>query len=236
MLILSIQCDPNLTFTCSDGTCIDIHERCDTVYNCEDNSDELYCEPIAIDESTYKDHFPPTSPNSRMTIFVMLDIRSISQVDEANSQFMSEVAVHLKWKDPRITFKNLKENGNFFDSEWHSVMWLPPLMFSNSFGNVPLLQEDSLTVQVLKEGKPTIKSEKALNEGERYSGYENSLVLFGQYQNYFFCAFELTYFPFDTQHCSIEIRVPLNMRKYIRLEPMNLTFTGKYKVMVYNSA
>ena len=63
-----------------------------------------------------------------------------------------------------------------------------------------------------------------------YSGAENSLVLFGQYQHHFYCPFDLTNFPFDTQRCSIDIRVPLDSRQYINLVPWNLSFSGRKKL------
>ena len=63
-----------------------------------------------------------------------------------------------------------------------------------------------------------------------YSGAENSLVLFGQYQHYFYCPFDLTNFPFDTQRCSIDIQVPLDLRQYINLVPWNLSFSGLKKL------
>ena len=63
-----------------------------------------------------------------------------------------------------------------------------------------------------------------------YSGAENSLVLFGQYQHHFYCPFDLTNFPFDTQRCSVDIRVPLDLRQYINLVPWNLSFSGLKKL------
>ena len=185
---------------------------------------------MVIDQKTYQKILPPITRATKETdIQVKVDIRAVTQVNELQSQFIAEVAIHLKWKDPRITFKNLNGEGNFLDNEWKSAIWLPPLKFSNTFGNEPLIT-DSVSVQALREGNATIKPDEALNEGERYSGAENSLVLFGQYQHHFYCPFDLTEFPFDSQHCSIDIRVPLDLRQYINLLPWNLSFSGLKKL------
>lgn len=107
------------------------------------------------------------------------------------------------------------------------AIWLPTLLFGNTFGNEPLIvNDDSLSVQVLKEGQPIIKDRFHLDEGQYYLGSENSLVLFGHYQHYFHCHYDLTAYPFDTQNCSIDILVPMDLKEFIALKPWNLSFPG----------
>ena len=58
----------------------------------------------------------------------------------------------MKWKDPRLTFKNLKETGNYLEKSLLDQIWLPKLHFVNTKGNLQVLVDDSMTVQVLREG------------------------------------------------------------------------------------
>ena len=125
-----------------------------------------------------------------------------------------------------FALKDLSETGNFLDSKWQKKIWLPPLYFSNTNGNSPLLNKDQ-TVEILKQGDPKLNSENELNSAYTFEGSENDLSLFGQYQHNFDCDYHLSNFPFDTQDCSIELRVPLEMRKYISLKPNTLKYTGK---------
>ena len=37
-------------FTCNNGQCIDLGEKCDSLVHCQDGSDELGCRYIAIDQ------------------------------------------------------------------------------------------------------------------------------------------------------------------------------------------
>ena len=165
------KCSSKVQFTCDDGTCVDIKKRCNFVQDCPDNSDEGFCEQLYLDKNTYQRILPPITSISKQTnILVEVDIRAVTQVNELESQLIAEVVIHLKWNDPRITFKNLNEQGNFLDNEWKSAIWLPPLTFSNTFGNEPLIKVDFnlISVQALREGNATIKADSALNEGTRY--------------------------------------------------------------------
>ena len=47
-------------FTCNDGHCIEIDLRCNGDSNCDDQSDEVGCKSILVDESYVKDDPPPT--------------------------------------------------------------------------------------------------------------------------------------------------------------------------------
>ena len=47
--------------------------------------------------------------------------------------------------------KNLRTDGNYLNKYWQDQIWLPPLYFSNTRGNAPLLGEDSMTVEVLQQ-------------------------------------------------------------------------------------
>lgn len=38
------NCQLNNEFTCGDGHCIPLENRCDGIYDCTDNTDELFCD------------------------------------------------------------------------------------------------------------------------------------------------------------------------------------------------
>ncbi len=37
-------------FTCSDGRCIPLENRCNILRDCDDNSDEVHCDLVRIDD------------------------------------------------------------------------------------------------------------------------------------------------------------------------------------------
>ena len=141
--------------------------------------------------------------------------------------FEAEVRITLKWKDPRLTFKNLKETGNYLEKSLLDQIWLPKLHFVNTKGNLQVLADDSMTVQVLREGKRVLMEPMNLHEGNLYEGKENSVMVNVDHQFDFHCDFELSNFPFDNQDCGIQIESPVEMRNLTRLKPGSLTYRGK---------
>ena len=141
--------------------------------------------------------------------------------------FEAEVRITLKWKDPRLTFKDLKETGNYLEKSLQDQIWLPSLCFSNTKGNLQVLADDSMTVQVLREGNGVLMESMNLHEGNLYEGKENSLMVKVDHQFDFHCSFELSNFPFDNQDCGIQIGSPVEIRNLTRLMPGSLTYRGK---------
>ena len=76
-----------------------------------------------------------------------MKIFSINNIDEMSMTFEAEVRITLKWKDPRLKFKDLKETGNYLEKSLLDQIWLPKLYFGNTKGNLQVLADDSMTVQ-----------------------------------------------------------------------------------------
>ena len=108
------------------------------------------------------------------------------------------------------------------------------MTFSNTFGNEPLTKEDSLTEEIIREGNVTLKVTQELNEGERYDGNENSLLLYGQYQHKFICKYDLAQFPFDTQICYLDIKSSPDLRDLIQFVTDQFVYEGPLDLTEYS--
>ena len=219
------QCKSN-EFTCNDGTCLDLEVRCNDKLDCSDESDEDNCEPIYINKRSYRKIFPPTFDLYKTEISIIMDIRSITKIDEMAMTFEAEVHIHLSWRDRRIEFQDLKIDGTFLNKTWQDQIWLPPLYFSNAAGNIPISSGDTVGVKVLKQGIPNLKNAMELNEGKIFLGKENDLELNSKHEGLFRCNYKLSNFPFDTQRCSINIKVPNEIKNFTNINPKQLIYSG----------
>ena len=209
---------------------MDLTLRCNKVFDCADGSDEGYCEPFAIVEKSYIKTFPPNIKDQKPIITLKMDIQSIKSIDEIAMEFRAEVTILLQWRDPRITYKNLAEEDNFLNKLWINQIWLPHLAFSNTELNKGISiddeGDDSVIVEVKRQGFPKSNDLSYLNEGNKFNGSESYLQLFAKHQCKFECKFDLREFPFDAQKCSIDIQMPWLDGKHMTLQPREVQYLG----------
>ena len=98
-------------FTCSNGLCISLDERCDSVQHCEDWSDELDCSPLQLPQSYMKQFAPIKMVNKNVVpvkVTLNLSILSVLDILEMEGSMVLKFVLYMSWFDHRITFVNLK--------------------------------------------------------------------------------------------------------------------------------
>ena len=89
------------------------------------------------------------------------------------------------------------------------------------------MMDYGVQVEILRQGEPVQNDVSRVKEGNQFSGKENELHLTAKDDLIFECSFELSWFPFDSQQCSIKIRIPKDLRDHITLIPNRVVYTGK---------
>ena len=224
---LCLQCNYN-EFTCNDGRCVDLDKRCNKVYDCSDGVDERNCDPIEIDKEIYRNIQPPVPKlNKKLVIGVTMDIRKIDEIDEILMTFHAEVEITFQWRDHRIAFKHLDNEGNFLNKFWQHQIWMPPIAYSNNKKKFKIAFNGQVNVEIQRKEFGTLNPITNLDEGQRFEGNQNDLILTALQEGSFFCLFEFSNFPFDTQDCSIDLHIPREIKNYITMEPKQLIYSGK---------
>lgn len=113
-------------------------------------------------------------------------------------------------------------------------IWLPALTFSNAEDNIDVLSDPSLTVQIMRQGLPTMRDKLFINEERVYNGNENDIILLGEYENYFKCTYDLLHYPFDTQKCWIELKVPITLNNTLKIAMGTSKYNGPAKLVQFN--
>ena len=103
-----------------------------------DGSDEKNCGLITI-PTTYHKVAPPTY-RSEFDISLRIRIHSILGLSDVNSYMHVNFMTQLRWRDPRLSYKNLKEDrGDAFHVYQNRVIdakakeiWYPRITFLNT--------------------------------------------------------------------------------------------------------
>ena len=206
-------CNTNGEFTCDDGQCITMTQRCDQIPDCRDKSDERRCNMLVTEEG-YNKEVPPfrISSNERsiVPVGVMISINLLKIVDikESEHKIDFQFEITLQWNEnDRVLYHNLKLDNslNALSKEDISKLWLPLVIYDNTdqkevtrlgeFGN----GEWNTPISVIREGNFTRSGLEVVDETEVFEGGENTLSMQQVYTWQFQCNYDLHYYPFDTQ-------------------------------------
>ena len=196
-------------FTCFDGRCIPISERCNLVNNCNDWSDEKGCNIIVFPDS-YTKEFPPFSVVEKEIIkanvnvsFHIMEFVDVSEIDNAIEIMF---ILFMQWRDFRVSFENLQADmySNRLTENQKALSWFPELTF-NTVMNEKVLMDGKAAMNIIRNGSFTLSSIDDVDEKTIYLGAENPLLYSRSYTKVFSCNFKLALYPFDTQKCKVEM-------------------------------
>ena len=121
-----------------------------------DNSDEIDCSLFKLKDGYDPNFSSRNFGKDKAEVNVSIHIKSISEIKELSMEFEARVFITMEWYDPRITFRNLKndEKLNAINSnEERSKLWLPSLVFQNSRSGTRTLIDNKAWLGVRRLGK-----------------------------------------------------------------------------------
>ena len=117
-------------------------------------------------------------------------------------------SLKLMWTDPRTTVVNLKnftENYNYVIEDDISKLWIPGLIFSNAVEETSLKVDEFSSVVVSLVTKAVMNPLEEAFENEIFEGSKNPFRYNRTYELLFRCQFDLSWYPFDSHDCSIDV-------------------------------
>ena len=194
-------------FTCSDGECVSMDERCNQLPDCKDKSDESNCKILVLEDS-YNKNVPPIYSNHSVNVSISIDLLRLVDIDEEDYSIEIQFEIMLKWKENRAMYNNLKRIDalNALTQEDIQKLWLPEVIYENTdqkestrLGEFGAGEWKTSLVVKREEEKGMMSGLESVDETEIFDGSQNSLIMNQSYTHTFQCNYELSHYPFDTQ-------------------------------------
>ena len=224
-------------FTCNDGSCVPIEFRCDNNQDCLDVSDEKQCKIVSLDEEKYlKDKTPPPLEKGKnLPVVIGMDIFNILDIQEVQNIISLKFDLEAMWFDSRLDFYNLKT-----DSEMNSLtfaesqmIWVPTILFFNTRAHLTSQNDDQSFVTILKRQEGSLIGPAVNEDIMVYDGSTNEIKFTRVYEINFICSYDMQFYPFDIQLCTVDMVMAGSAAKFIDLLPGNLSYSGAKELSQY---
>jgi hypothetical protein len=200
-------CDQEAEFTCADGQCVTMEERCNQLMDCKDESDEKDCRVLVL-KNNYNKRVPPVTRGGGSSfnpafVSISIALMKIVSMEEVQHSIDFQFEITLDWRENRAIFHNLKRESvlNALSEEDIWSLWLPYVIYKNTNMKEAVQLEEGLktTIVVGREGNLTRNVIEEVDEVEIFYGIENTLTMKQTYTKSFQCKYLLHRYPFDTQ-------------------------------------
>ena len=235
---LSLSTCSDDEFTCNDGVCINMENRCDGRSHCDDQSDEIDCKILVMNPSYSKEmNPPPMQGRSQADVELSVVLNSILGIDEIGQFFHLSYRLIYKWKDPRLIYYNLKRDSNLnvLSQREKTSLWTPTLILSNTDSKETLKLEELTMVKVVANANFThSKSDNSFVQNTNiFSGEGNVMEMSQTFKTTFLCNYNMALYPFDTQTCTMDFIFPVVSDAFCDLNLGVLNYLGPTELTQY---
>ena len=206
---------------------------------CPDGTDETGCTIVVPDVGYNKLLVPPArSQEERLQVKLMVNIVNILEINEVEESLTIRSLIARQWYDKRLTFHNLKENENFntLSDADQNILWYPSIQFDNvASGDQWTENQLRSSYSIARDPKYSFKQADitSLDNVFLYDGSENYLTSSKEFTVIWICTYQMHWYPFDTQTCTMEFSIVSKYADFADLLASKLTYSGEQNLAQY---
>ena len=214
-------------FCCDDGSCISSDLVCDSVMDCQDDSDERSCQKVLLSKNYNKDNPPRPKNRTQVTdhyfkIATEIKITEIISVNQELGEMSIFLKLRFKWFDNNLKFQFLGDDfkQNVLNKSTENLIWIPVTDYMYLIDKNEALRR--LTIGKITKPKLS-ENVKAHQPMEVYEGSENLLQLTTYERIKLMCSFDkIKYYPFGVDSCEFDLYLNDNDNRLATFEPIHL--------------
>ena len=210
-------------FTCFDGNCVSMENRCDRISDCPDSSDEKGCKIVHIDKTTYIQEYPPITADEnrdpiKIPVNISVDILKLLDIDEVSGAFKVSFKLHSTWFEPRIVYVNLKHDQdlNTLTEQEKKDIWSPDIVFANTESQDSVVIDRKVSARIQRLGHFVTSDRTQAIKANYFWGSQNPVTFSRIYDIQFICKYDMAWYPFDSQQCELRFEPFGSSGKYVR--------------------
>ena len=161
-------------------------------------------------------------------MIIGVELIEILTIDEKDSLFATKIQLTLTWKDSRLQMFNVKKdmNLNILPANEKESIWVPVITFNNTNDGQVTLNDKKSKATISRQGNFTRSPQSYLDNIYIFEGSENSVQNQRIYEIEWICNYQIQWYPFDTQRCSMVFSPTSEIADFVNLEAGIHKYTG----------
>ena len=152
----------------------------------------------------------------------------IVTIIEKDSLFATKIHLTLTWKDSRLQLYNVKHdlNLNILPAHEKESIWVPVITFNNTKSGEVTVNDKKSKTSITRNGNYTRSPRSFLDNIYIFEGSENEIRTQRIYEIEWICNYQIQWYPFDTQKCSMVFVPTSEIIDFVNLEAGLHKYTG----------